>query len=487
MTTALELAEQVRNGSVSAAEVIDRHLAAIDESDGAVHAFLTVLHDDARRAASAIDDRIAARDDPGPLAGVPVAVKDNLCTRGVPTTCSSRILDGWCPPYDATVVERLRGAGAVVIGKTNLDEFAMGSSTENSAFGPTRNPYDADRVPGGSSGGSAAAVGAGLVPLALGSDTGGSIRQPAALCGVVGMKPTYGTVSRYGLIAFASSLDQVGPFSATVADAALLFDVIAGHDPLDSTSLDRPTPRSLENVGDGVTGLRVGLPVELVDGVAPEVAAQVRRAAEVLSAAGATVTECSIPELKYGLPAYYILAPAEASSNLSRYDGVRYGLRVDGEDVEAMMRATRAKGFGAEVKRRIMLGTYALSAGYYDAYYGQAQKVRTLIINAFTEAYRNADVLLGATTPTTAFALGAKVDDPMAMYLSDVCTVPSNLSGHPAISVPFGADGDGLPIGVQVLAPALCEPLIFQVATVLEAAAPVMSAPVLAAATWSGR
>jgi aspartyl-tRNA(Asn)/glutamyl-tRNA(Gln) amidotransferase subunit A len=487
MTTALELAEQVRNGSVSAAEVIDRHLAAIDESDGAVHAFLTVLHDDARRAASAIDDRIAAGDDPGPLAGVPVAVKDNLCTRGVPTTCSSRILDGWCPPYDATVVERLRGAGAVVIGKTNLDEFAMGSSTENSAFGPTRNPYDADRVPGGSSGGSAAAVGAGLVPLALGSDTGGSIRQPAALCGVVGMKPTYGTVSRYGLIAFASSLDQVGPFSATVADAALLFDVIAGHDPLDSTSLDRPTPRSLENVGDGVTGLRVGLPVELVDGVAPEVAAQVRRAAEVLSAAGATVTECSIPELKYGLPAYYILAPAEASSNLSRYDGVRYGLRVDGEDVEAMMRATRAKGFGAEVKRRIMLGTYALSAGYYDAYYGQAQKVRTLIINAFTEAYRNADVLLGATTPTTAFALGAKVDDPMAMYLSDVCTVPSNLSGHPAISVPFGADGDGLPIGVQVLAPALCEPLIFQVATVLEAAAPVMSAPVLAAATWSGR
>jgi len=487
MTTALELAEQVRNGSVSAAEVIDRHLAAIDESDGAVHAFLTVLHDDARRAASAIDDRIAAGDDPGPLAGVPVAVKDNLCTRGVPTTCSSRILDGWCPPYDATVVERLRGAGAVVIGKTNLDEFAMGSSTENSAFGPTRNPYDADRVPGGSSGGSAAAVGAGLVPLALGSDTGGSIRQPAALCGVVGMKPTYGTVSRYGLIAFASSLDQVGPFSATVADAALLFDVIAGHDPLDSTSLDRPTPRSLENVGDGVNGLRVGLPVELVDGVAPEVAAQVRRAAEVLSAAGATVTECSIPELKYGLPAYYILAPAEASSNLSRYDGVRYGLRVDGEDVEAMMRATRAKGFGAEVKRRIMLGTYALSAGYYDAYYGQAQKVRTLIINAFTEAYRNADVLLGATTPTTAFALGAKVDDPMAMYLSDVCTVPSNLSGHPAISVPFGADGDGLPIGVQVLAPALCEPLIFQVATVLEAAAPVMSAPVLAAATWSGR
>jgi aspartyl-tRNA(Asn)/glutamyl-tRNA(Gln) amidotransferase subunit A len=487
VTTALDLAEQVRTGAVSAAEVVERHLAAIDESDGAVHAFLTVLHDAARREASVIDDRIAAGDDPGPLAGVPVAVKDNLCTRGVPTTCSSRILDGWCPPYDATVVERLRGAGAVVIGKTNLDEFAMGSSTENSAFGPTRNPYAGDRVPGGSSGGSAAAVGAGLVPLALGSDTGGSIRQPAALCGVVGMKPTYGTVSRYGLIAFASSLDQVGPFSATVADAALLFDVIAGHDPRDSTSLDRPSPRSVENVGDGVVGLRVGLPAELLDGIAPEVAAQVGRAAEVLTAAGATVTECSIPELKFGLPAYYILAPAEASSNLSRYDGVRYGLRVDGEDVEAMMRATRAQGFGAEVKRRIMLGTYALSAGYYDAYYGQAQKVRTLIINAFTEAYRHADVLLGATTPTTAFAIGAKVDDPMAMYLSDVCTVPSNLAGHPAISVPFGADSQGLPIGVQVLAPALCEPLIFQVATVLEAAAPPAPAPALAAATWTGR
>jgi aspartyl-tRNA(Asn)/glutamyl-tRNA(Gln) amidotransferase subunit A len=487
VTTALALAEQVRSGSVSAADVVARHLAAIDESDGAVHAFLTVLHDAARRQAAAIDELVAAGEDPGPLAGVPVAVKDNLCTRGVPTTCSSRILDGWCPPYDATVVERLRSAGAVVMGKTNLDEFAMGSSTENSAFGPTHNPYDSDRVPGGSSGGSAAAVGAGLVPLALGSDTGGSIRQPAALCGVVGMKPTYGTVSRYGLIAFASSLDQIGPFSATVADAALLFDVIAGHDPLDSTSLDRPAPRSVENVGDGVEGLRVGLPRELVDGVDPDVAAQVRRAAEVLSAAGATVTECSIPELAYGLPAYYVLAPAEASSNLSRYDGVRYGLRVDGDDVEAMMRATRAAGFGAEVKRRIMLGTYALSAGYYDAYYGQAQKVRTLIINAFADAYRHVDVLLGATTPSTAFPIGAKVDDPMAMYMSDVCTVPSNLAGHPAISVPFGADGDGLPIGVQVLAPALCEPLIFRVAAVIEAAAPVVPAPALAAATWSGR
>jgi aspartyl-tRNA(Asn)/glutamyl-tRNA(Gln) amidotransferase subunit A len=487
VTTALHLAEQVRTGAVSAADVVERHLAAIDESDGAVHAFLTVLHDAARRQAAEIDGRVAAGEDPGPLAGVPVALKDNLCTRGVPTTCSSRILDGWCPPYDATVVERVRRAGAVVMGKTNLDEFAMGSSTENSAFGPTRNPYAADRVPGGSSGGSAAAVAAGLVPLALGSDTGGSIRQPAALCGVVGMKPTYGTVSRYGLVAFASSLDQIGPFSATVADAAALFDAIAGHDPLDSTSLDRPAPRSVENLDEGVAGMRVGLPRELVDGVAPEVAAQVRRAAEVLSAAGANVTECTIPELSYGLSAYYLLAPAEASSNLSRYDGVRYGLRVDGDDVEAMMRATRAAGFGPEVKRRIMLGTYALSAGYYDAYYGQAQKVRTLIINAFDNAYRHADVLLGATTPTTAFPLGDKVDDPMAMYLSDVCTVPSNLAGHPAISVPFGADGDGLPIGVQVLAPALCEPLVFRVGAVLEEAAPAPAAPALAAATWTGR
>jgi aspartyl-tRNA(Asn)/glutamyl-tRNA(Gln) amidotransferase subunit A len=487
VTTALTLAEQVRTGSVSASDIIEKHLTAIDESDGAVHAFLSVLHDAARRRAQAIDDTVAAGGDPGPLAGVPVALKDNLCTVGVPTTCSSLILDGWCPPYDATVVERLYDAGAVVVGKTNLDEFAMGSSTENSAFGPTHNPYGADRVPGGSSGGSAAAVAAGFVPLALGSDTGGSIRQPAALCGVVGMKPTYGTISRYGLVAFASSLDQIGPFSTTVADAAALFDVIAGHDPLDSTSLDRPAPRILASLDDGVDGLRVGLPRELVDGVAPPVAAQVQRAAEVLSAAGATVTECSIPELTYGLSAYYLLAPAEASSNLSRYDGVRYGLRVDGDDVEAMMRATRAAGFGPEVKRRIMLGTYALSAGYYDAYYGQAQKVRTLIINAFDNAYRQADVLLGATTPTTAFPLGDKVDDPMAMYLSDVCTVPSNLAGHPAISVPFGADDDGLPIGVQVLAPALCEPLVFRAAAVLEAGAPVMARPALAGATWTGR
>jgi aspartyl-tRNA(Asn)/glutamyl-tRNA(Gln) amidotransferase subunit A len=467
----------VRQGEATAAEVVERYLTAIDRYDNELHAFVTVLHESARAEAAAVDRRVAAGEDPGPLAGVPVALKDNMCTRGVPTTCSSRILDGWRPPYDATVVERLRAAGAVVIGKTNLDEFAMGSSTENSAFGPTRNPYDPSRVPGGSSGGSAAAVSAGLVPLALGSDTGGSIRQPAALCGVVGMKPTYGMVSRYGLVAFASSLDQIGPITRTVKEAAALFDVIAGQDARDSTCLERPSPRSAASLSEGVGDVRVCVVTELVDRTEPAVAASVRRAADALAAAGAKVEECSIPELRLGLPAYYLLAPAEASSNLARYDGVRYGLRVDAADVEAMNGATRATGFGPEVKRRIMLGTYALSAGYYDAYYGQAQKVRTLIVEALAATYRRCDVLLGATTPTTAFAIGAKVDDPWAMYLSDVCTVPSNLAGHPGITVPFGCDDAGLPVGVQVLAPALGEPVMFQVAASLEAAAPAMSPP----------
>jgi aspartyl-tRNA(Asn)/glutamyl-tRNA(Gln) amidotransferase subunit A len=408
----------------------------------------------------------------GPLAGVPVGLKDNLCTRGIPTTCASRILDGWRPPYDATVVRMLRQAGAIAVGKTNMDEFAMGSSTENSAFGPTRNPHGRDRVPGGSSGGSAAAVAAGFTPIGLGSDTGGSIRQPAALCGVVGMKPTYGRVSRYGLVAFASSLDQIGPFATTVEDAALLFDVIAGHDPLDSTSLPYPSPPTFESTGAGSEGVRVGVCTDLIDGCAPDVVARVREAADALSAAGAKVEEIRIPELAYGLSAYYLIAPAEASSNLARYDGVRYGLRVDAEDAAAMNTATRTAGFGAEVKRRIMLGTYALSAGYYDAYYAQAQRVRTLVLEAFARAYASCDVLLGATAPTTAFALGEKVDDPMAMYMNDVCTIPSNLAGHPALSVPFGTGGDGLPIGVQVLAPALAEGLLFQVARVVEAAAP---------------
>ncbi len=475
--TAADISRGVRQGTVSALEVVDGHLAAIDAVDGELHAFLTVLHDAARADAVAIDRAVEQGADPGPLAGVPVAVKDNLCTRGIPTTCSSRILEGWRPPYTATVVERLRAAGAVMVGKTNLDEFAMGSSTENSAFGPTRNPHDPSRVPGGSSGGSAAAVAAGLAPIAVGSDTGGSIRQPASLCGVVGMKPTYGTVSRYGLVAFASSLDQVGPFATTVADTALVFDVIGGGDPLDSTCLERPSPRSSATLSDGVSGVRVGLLSELMDGVDAGVAARVRQAAEALSAAGAEVEECSIPELRHGLPAYYLLATAEASSNLARYDGVRYGLRVEAPTVEDMNARTRAAGFGAEVKRRVMLGTYALSAGYYDAYYGQAQKVRTLIVRAFDAAYQRFDVLLGATSPTTAFSLGDRVDDPWAMYVSDVCTVPSNLAGHPAISLPFGADDSGLPVGVQVLAPALGEPVMFRAAVVIEAAAPVLAPP----------
>jgi aspartyl-tRNA(Asn)/glutamyl-tRNA(Gln) amidotransferase subunit A len=472
VTSALSVAAAVRTGTRSARAGVDEALAAIGADTRELNAFLSVLADGSRARADEIDAAVAAGRDPGPLAGVPVALKDNLCTRGIATTCGSRILEGWLPPYDATVVESLHRAGAVVVGKTNMDEFAMGSSTENSAFGPARNPRCPGKVPGGSSGGSAAAVAAGFAPLALGSDTGGSIRQPAALCGVVGMKPTYGRVSRYGLVAFASSLDQIGPFATSVEDASLLFDVIAGHDPLDSTSLPSAAEPTLPGVHDGAEGVRVGLCRELVDGCAPDVIARVQQAADALADAGAKVDEISVPEFSYGLSAYYLIAPAEASSNLARYDGVRYGLRVDGDDVEAMNTATRTAGFGAEVKRRVMLGTYALSAGYYDAYYAQAQRVRTLVMRAFDRAYESVDVLIGATAPTTAFELGAKIDDPMAMYMNDVCTIPSNLSGHPAISVPYGAGDDGLPVGVQVLAPALAEALLFRVARVVEAHAP---------------
>ena len=472
MSGASAIGAAVRAGERSARAVTEEALAAVEAGDADVHAFLLTLPDEALAHADAIDAAVAQGRDPGPLAGVPVALKDNLCTRGIPTTCGSRILEGWRPPYDATVVEKLRSAGAIALGKTNMDEFAMGSSTENSAFGPTRNPRRGDRVPGGSSGGSAASVAAGFTPLGLGSDTGGSIRQPAALCGVVGMKPTYGRVSRYGLVAFASSLDQIGPFAASVEDAALLFDTIAGPDPRDSTSLPGAGPPTAPSVGRGVEGVRVGLCPDLIDGCATDVAARVYEAAEALAAAGAKVDEVRVPEFAYGLSAYYLIAPAEASSNLARYDGVRYGLRVDADDAAAMNTATRTAGFGAEVKRRIMLGTYALSAGYYDAYYAQAQRVRTMVMQAFERAYASVDVLLGATAPTTAFALGAKVDDPMAMYMNDVCTIPSNLSGHPSVSVPFGVGDDGLPVGVQVLAPALQEALLFQVAGAVEAAAP---------------
>ena len=469
--SALEIAADVRARRRRARDVLDEHLDRVAAREADVHAFLHLDVDGARVAADAVDERVARGDDPGPLAGVPVALKDNLCTRGVPTTCASRILEAWRPPYTATAVKRIVDRGAVVIGKTNLDEFAMGSSTENSAYGPTRNPLDLTRVPGGSSGGSAAAVAAGFAALALGTDTGGSIRQPAALCGVVGAKPTYGAVSRYGLIAFASSLDQIGPLATTVADAATLLEAVAGPDPCDSTSW--PEPFASVDARPDVEGLRVGLLRELSgEGIAADVAARVVQAADALSNAGAKVDEASVPGVRYALSAYYLIAPAEASSNLARYDGVRYGLRVSGDDITATYGATREAGFGAEVKRRIMLGTYALSAGYYDAYYAQAQRARTLLIRDFAAAYEQFDVLLTPTTPTTAFEFGAKTADPLSMYLSDVCTIPSNLAGHPAISVPFGTGADGLPVGVQVLAPALAERVMFRVAATLEGVAP---------------
>ncbi|MEL7157581.1 MAG: Asp-tRNA(Asn)/Glu-tRNA(Gln) amidotransferase subunit GatA [Actinomycetota bacterium] len=474
--TATELAAAVRSGEESAEAVFRSHHERITAGDDELHVFNTVLADEGLAAAREIDRRVAAGEDPGPLAGVPVALKDNLCTRGVRTTCSSRILEDWVPPYTATVVERLTEAGAVVIGKTNLDEFAMGSSTENSAFGPTRNPHDPGRVPGGSSGGSAAAVAAGFAPLALGSDTGGSIRQPAALCGVVGVKPSYGTVSRYGLIAFASSLDQVGPFTHSVADAALALSVIGGNDPADSTSIPGPFPPVSDHLAEGIEGLRIGVIGELsgdsaLEGFEPEVLARTAAAADTLAEAGAKVETVSVPSTVAGLSAYYMIAPAEASSNLARYDGVRYGLREDGVNTKAMMAASRSAGFGEEVKRRIMLGTYALSAGYWDAFYGRAQRVRTVMIREFDEVYQRFDLLLSPTSPCVAFPIGAK-SDPMTMYLNDVCTIPSNLTGQPAISVPFGTDDGGLPIGVQVLAPLGGEVNMFRAAQALEELAP---------------
>ncbi len=468
---ATRIASAVRAGELSASEILGRALEGIAEHDGELHCFNLVTVAEARAAAEAVDRRVAAGEDPGPLAGVPVALKDNLCTRGVPTTCSSRILEGWVPPYDATVVSRLLAAGAVVVGKTNLDEFAMGSSTEHSAFGPTRNPWDLTRVPGGSSGGSAAAVAAGFVPVALGSDTGGSIRQPAALCGVVGVKPTYGVVSRFGLVAFASSLDQIGPLAASVEDAAVVLEVIGGHDEMDSTSLPLASPSCRDVLAEGVEGMRVGVLADMLADASPGCVGAVRAAAEALAAAGAMVEEVSVPELLHGLSAYYVVAPAEASSNLARYDGVRYGLRVEGEDVETMNARTRAAGFGPEVKRRVMLGTYALSAGYYEAYYGQAQRVRAVVARAFARAYERADVLLSPTSPSVAFPLGEKTADPLAMYLADLYTIPSNLAGHPAMSVPFAVGEGGLPVGVQVLAPALGEREMFRAGAVLEAAA----------------
>ena len=476
-----EAGTRLRSGDVTSADLLAAVRRRATMTEAQLHAFLTLDGDGADEAAAAADAALARGEDGGPLHGIPIALKDNMVQRGVETTCSSRILAGYRPPYDATVVERLRGAGAVLVGKTNLDEFAMGSSTENSAYGPTRNPWDPERVPGGSSGGSAASVAVGSSYSALGSDTGGSIRQPASLCGIVGMKPTYGLVSRYGLIAFASSLDQIGPLTRTVDDSVAVFEAIAGHDPSDATSFRGDVPAIRPTLDGGIAGLRIGVVTEFSgDGYEPDVIANFRATLDALEGAGAVLVDVSLPSVEYALSAYYLIAPAECSANLARFDGVRYGLRLEGESVEQMMSATRRDGFGPEVTRRILLGTYALSAGYYDAFYGQAQKVRTLVIRDFDAAYQHVDVLVSPTSPTTAFPLGARTDDPLAMYLSDVCTIPSNLSGHPAISVPTGVDRNGLPIGFQILAPALGEPVMFRAAKAVETLVGFDARPMLA-------
>jgi len=475
--TAAETASAVAAGEVSAAEVATAHLDRIAAVDDRVHAFLHIDAEGALAAAAAVDAARSAGEQLSPLAGVPLALKDVLTQKGIPTTCGSRILEGWRPPYDATVTARLKDAGVVILGKTNMDEFAMGSSTEHSAFGATHNPWDLDRIPGGSGGGSAAAIAAFEAPLAIGTDTGGSIRQPAAVTGTVGVKPTYGAVSRYGLVALASSLDQAGPCARTVLDAALLHSVIAGHDPLDSTSLDQPVP---DVVGAArradVKGLRIGVVKELGgEGYQAGVRQRFDEAVALLTDLGAEVVEVSAPHFPYALAAYYLILPSECSSNLAKFDGIRFGLRVgegDGDpSVEQVMARTRAAGFGAEATRRIMLGTYALSAGYYDAYYGSAQKVRTLIQRDFAAAFEQADVLISPTAPTTAFKLGEKLDDPLAMYLNDVATIPANLAGIPGMSLPIGlAPEDGLPVGLQIMAPAMADDRLYNAGAALEGA-----------------
>jgi aspartyl-tRNA(Asn)/glutamyl-tRNA(Gln) amidotransferase subunit A len=474
--TAAEMAAAVAAGEVAAVDLAAAHLDRIAEIDVQVRAFLHVAADGALAAARAVDERRAAGEPLGPLAGVPLALKDVFTTADMPTTCGSKILAGWQPPYDATITTRLRSAGVVILGKTNMDEFAMGSSTENSAFGPSRNPWDLTRVPGGSSGGSAAAVAAYQAPLGIGTDTGGSIRQPAAVCGLVGVKPTYGGSSRYGLVAFASSLDTPGPLTRTVLDAALLHQVISGHDPCDSTSLDAPVPPVVAAARNAdVAGLRIGVVTELAgQGYASGVLSRFNEAVKLLESLGAKVIEVSCPHFRYALPAYYLIAPSECSSNLARFDGMRYGLRV-GDDgtanADEVMSLTRAAGFGAEVKRRIMLGTYALSSGYYDAYYGKAQQVRTLIARDFAAAFDQVDVLVSPTTPTTAFPIGERVDDPMAMYLADLATIPGNLAGNAAMSVPCGlAPEDGLPVGLQIMAPVLADDRMYLVGAAVEGA-----------------
>jgi aspartyl-tRNA(Asn)/glutamyl-tRNA(Gln) amidotransferase subunit A len=484
--TAAELGRLVASGDVSAEEVTRAHLDRIVEVDPRVHAFLHVDAEGAVEAARTVDARRARGEAGGPLAGVPIAVKDVLTTKGIPTTCGSRILEGWRPPYDATLVLRLKDAGLVMLGKTNMDEFAMGSSTEYSAYGPTYNPWDLSRIPGGSGGGSSAALASYQAPLAIGTDTGGSIRQPGAVTGTVGAKPTYGGVSRYGLVAFSSSLDTPGPCARTVEDAALLHAVIAGHDPRDSTSIPAPVPPVVQAAREGATGDLTGMRLGVVrefqgEGAEPGVAAVVHDAIEALTKLGAEIVEVSCPHFGYALAAYYLIAPSECSSNLARFDGVRYGLRV-GDDgrraLEEVMSLTRDAGFGPEVKRRIILGTYALSAGYYDEYYGQAQKVRTLVTRDFAAAFERADVLVSPTTPFVAFPFGSRTADPYQMYLADLYTVPVNLYGGPAISVPSGLS-DGLPVGFQVMAPAMADDRMYRVAAALESAVPRYLPPAL--------
>jgi aspartyl-tRNA(Asn)/glutamyl-tRNA(Gln) amidotransferase subunit A len=478
--TIVEAGARLRAGEITAVELLDAVINRAHQTEAQLHAYLTLDRDGARIAAEAADEALAAGDDKGPLHGIPIALKDNMCTRGVETTAASQILAGYIPPYDATVVGRLRQAGAVMVGKTNLDEFAMGSSTENSAYGPSFNPWDISRVPGGSSGGSAAAVAAGSALGALGSDTGGSIRQPASLTGIVGVKPTYGTVSRYGLIAFASSLDQIGPLSKSVTDAALTLEAVWGHDPLDATSYSGEYPDLLAGLDAGVENLKVGVVEEFAgEGYEPAVEEAMATMLNRLAEAGAEVVQVSLPTVDIALSAYYLVAPAEASANLARFDGIRYGHRATGATTEALMARTRAEGFGPEVTRRVLLGTYALSAGYYDAFYGQAQRVRAALRDEFGAAYEKVDVLVSPTSPTVAFRAGDKVDDPLSMYLTDICTNPLNLVGHPGISVPVDVDEQNLPVGFQVMAPALGETVMFRVAAEVERLAEFSARPVL--------
>jgi aspartyl-tRNA(Asn)/glutamyl-tRNA(Gln) amidotransferase subunit A len=469
--TAHELTDLLRRKEATASEVVDSAFARILALEDRLHAFLLLTEEDARARARRVDERIASGSDVGPVGGIPLALKDVLTTRGIRTTAGSKILEPYVPPYDCTAWARLKEAGAVLVGKTNCDEFAMGSSNENSAYGPVHNPWDLDTVPGGSSGGSAATVASGGAVWALGTDTGGSVRQPAALCGVVGLKPTYGRVSRFGLIAFASSLDHVGTFSRDVRDAAVLLSAIAGHDPHDATSLPDAAADYTEGLDAGVAGLRIGVVEDWIymDGVQPGVRDAVRAAVDRLQALGASVERADLPHADYALSAYYLIAPAEASSNLAKYDGVRYGYRApDAKDVMDMNMRTRGEGFGDEVKRRIILGTYSLSAGYYDAYYGQAQKVRTLVGRDYEQAYAKFDLLVSPTSPTTAFRLGEKTADPLAMYLSDIFTIPSDLSGTPAISIPCGLAPDGLPVGFQIMGRLMSERAVLRAAYALE-------------------